>query len=77
MSIPKCNQCDSMVINGIYCHETVCPNTDKKWVEDEGEWVSVYNCPECGSEYDNPEDSWNCCQPVENLENENTMNVTL
>jgi hypothetical protein len=21
----KCDQCDSMTINGVYCHETGCP----------------------------------------------------
>lgn len=35
----KCNQCDSMYINGLFCHETGCPNKDKVYVD--GEWVNV------------------------------------
>ena len=37
--VPKCNQCDSMTINGVYCHERGCPNTDKIWDPEEEEWV--------------------------------------
>jgi hypothetical protein len=45
---PKCNQCDSMTINGVYCHETGCPNMGKTWIEDEGQWVSFIPCHDCG-----------------------------
>jgi hypothetical protein len=41
MTIPKCNQCDSMTINGHYCHETGCPNTNKVWDNEEEEWVGI------------------------------------
>jgi hypothetical protein len=33
----SCNQCNAMMINGIYCHETGCLNADKIKVDDE--WV--------------------------------------
>ena len=33
---PKCDQCDSLRINGVYCHETGCPNSGKEYnYEDE------------------------------------------
>ena len=37
---PKCNQCDSVTINGVYCHERGCPNTNKFWDEHNQEWVT-------------------------------------
>jgi hypothetical protein len=44
----KCNQCDWLVINGTFCHETGCPNQHKKWNGEE--WVSVFKCHDCGEE---------------------------
>jgi hypothetical protein len=31
--MPKCDQCDSVTINGVFVHERGCPNTRKecKW----------------------------------------------
>lgn len=37
---PKCNQCDSATINGVYCHEHGCPNINKFWDEYNQEWVT-------------------------------------
>ena len=37
--MPKCNQCDSSTINGVYCHEFGCPNWDKIWDDLAEEWV--------------------------------------
>ena len=37
MSDHSCNQCQALVINGVYCHETGCPNTHK--VKINGEWI--------------------------------------
>ncbi len=34
----SCNQCQALMINGVYCHETGCPNTHKFKVD--GEWVT-------------------------------------
>lgn len=45
----KCNQCEALVINGVFCHETGCPNQRKKWINDE--WTEVYTCDYCGYEY--------------------------
>ena len=32
----SCNQCEAMMIQGVYCHETGCPNAHK--VKVYGEW---------------------------------------
>lgn len=47
----KCNQCTASMINGIFCHEAGCPN-----------FVNVYTCAECGSEYSEIESVESCCQ---------------
>lgn len=36
---PKCNQCDSATINGVYCHEHGCPNINKIWDEENELWI--------------------------------------
>lgn len=36
----KCNQCDSAYINGVFCHEHGCPNRNKIWDNEEGEWIN-------------------------------------
>jgi hypothetical protein len=41
-----CDQCNACMINGIFCHETGCPNSKKKW--EDGEWVRYHDCFECG-----------------------------
>jgi len=43
----RCDQCEAVVINGVFCHEIGCPNMRK--VYRDGEWISVYKCRECGS----------------------------
>ena len=42
----KCNQCEALVINGVFCHEAGCPNHNKKLID--GDWVSIYQCDICG-----------------------------
>lgn len=37
--IPKYDQCDSAVIQGVYCHERGCPNWDKIWDEESEMWL--------------------------------------
>ena len=62
--IPKCDQCDSVTINGLYCHETGCPNARKRYDTDSELWVEVVTCPECGNVYD-PEEESCCCESPE------------
>jgi hypothetical protein len=44
------------MIQGVFCHESGCPNANKVW---DGEaWVRVWICPMCGEEA--PE-GFECC----------------
>ena len=54
----KCDQCDSVYINGLFCHERGCPNSDKTWVAEEERWVRFIECSECGEEVE--EDEHDC-----------------
>ena len=51
----RCNQCEAAMINGVFCHETGCPNSRKTWIEERGEWVLFLECRECGSEVEQGE----------------------
>jgi hypothetical protein len=44
----NCNQCEALMINGVFCHETGCPNSRKRYCY--GEWLTIVECRECGSE---------------------------
>ena len=53
MSKPKCDQCDSATIQGVYCHETGCVNAKKVWNEEEQKWVDPpFECEQCGDTMD-------------------------
>lgn len=54
----SCNQCEALVINGIFCHEHGCPNEHKKWDNESEEWKSLIECPECGCDVEEGE---TCC----------------
>ena len=54
---PKCDACDSVTINGVFCHETGCYRA-KGWMIVDGEWIRSAECVECGSAV--PEGS-ECC----------------
>lgn len=43
----QCDQCEAARINGVFCHETGCPNGKKTWVPGRG-WVRFVACFECG-----------------------------
>lgn len=42
----KCGQCCAAMINGVFCHETGCPNSRKRY--EDGEWVRYLKCFDCG-----------------------------
>ena len=49
MKIKKhCDQCNALIINGIFCHEHGCPNSRKTWIAEDGEWVKFFKCHDCG-----------------------------
>ncbi len=47
-----CDQCDYTVINGFFCHEHGCPNSDSRFDSEDGVWVAQVECFECGSMFD-------------------------
>ena len=57
----NCNQCEMLSINGVACHETGCPNTDKQWDKNVEAWLDTYECPECGHIYTDDELMYSCC----------------
>lgn len=46
----KCDQCNPLMINKIFTHETGCSNEKKRWDTKESEWYNVYECDICGFE---------------------------
>jgi hypothetical protein len=40
------------MIQGVFCHETGCPNTHSRYDEESGEWVKQRKCFECGCTVD-------------------------
>ena len=51
----KCDQCDALYINGVFCHETGCPNSKLKKCDLCLEYKIIYKCSD--DEYD-----YNCCK---------------
>ena len=35
----NCDQCEALMINRVFCHETGCPNTFKEWNPEEEAWI--------------------------------------
>ena len=50
--IRGCDQCNPSMINGVFCHESGCPD---RWLDADGKPFPV-ECHECGSAF-SPEDS--------------------
>jgi hypothetical protein len=48
MDKSKCDQCEAVMINGVFCHETGCPNSHKTYVPARDRWVKFVRCFECG-----------------------------
>ena len=54
----SCDQCEAMMTNGVYCHETGCPNEGSRWSAEESRWIRQRECIECGNMVDEDE---MCC----------------
>lgn len=53
MSAPfRCDQCAACMIQGVFCHETGCPNTNSRLDAESGEWIKQRKCRECGCTVD-------------------------
>ena len=55
----RCDQCEALMINGIFCHETGCPNTHSRYDAEDDRWIKQRECRECGCTVDADEE---CCQ---------------
>lgn len=60
MAKMHCDQCEVLMINGVFCHETGCPNSGSRWRGDT--WVSQRNCFVCGCTADDDDP---CCEDGE------------
>lgn len=54
----RCDQCEASMINGVFCHETGCPNTKKRYDHESDTWIKQRKCFECGCFVDAEEE---CC----------------
>lgn len=59
----KCDQCDSVYINRIFCHEHGCINRNKKYDKETDRWIRFYKCRECGQEIEEGE-ACSCMEDV-------------
>lgn len=48
----RCDQCQSAYVNGVFCHETGCPNTHSRYDVESGAWVKQRKCFDCGCTVD-------------------------
>jgi hypothetical protein len=55
-----CNHCEALMINGLFCHETGCPEARRE---------RARHCPECGTRHDDVADAAMCCadEPLADL----------
>lgn len=63
-AINGCDQCEAAMIDGVFCHETGCPNQKKRWDPEREQWIRWLECPECGGEVEEGE-SCDCREPLE------------
>lgn len=43
-----CDQCNAAMIQGVFCHETGCPNSRKTWDPESECWRTGVACWQCG-----------------------------
>ena len=48
----RCDQCEALMIQGVFCHETGCPNSQSRWNPESGSWTKQRTCFECGCDVD-------------------------
>lgn len=58
-AVMRCDQCEALMIQGVFCHETGCPNFHKRYDSESDCWVRVRTCRECGCVVDADEV---CCE---------------
>lgn len=58
----RCDSCESLMINGLFCHETGCPNTNARYDADSETWIRQRECFACGCTVDYDDQ---CCSMYE------------
>jgi hypothetical protein len=58
----RCDSCVSLMIQGIFCHEIDCPNTNSRYDAEADSWVMQRKCFECGYTVDRDDP---CCSAEE------------
>lgn len=53
-----CDECEALMINGVFCHETGCRNSSSRWDTAQEEWIKQRECFECGCTVDRDDP---CC----------------
>ena len=48
----RCDQCEAVMINGVFAHEAGCPYTRARYEADSDCWIKQYECRECGTMVD-------------------------
>ncbi len=61
----RCDQCEAAMINGVFCHETGCPNRNSRYDRESDTWIKQRECFECGCTVDADDP---CCQNREEWE---------
>ena len=73
----RCDQCQLLMINGVCCHETGCPNMGARWDKENGEWIRQRKCFECGCTVDRDDP---CCnaepEPEDDADPPNPVRAT-
>jgi hypothetical protein len=59
----RCDQCQALMIQGVFCHEIGCSNMRSRWNEEEERWIKQRKCFDCGCSVD--ADDPCCSAPVE------------
>lgn len=44
----NCDQCSALMINGVFCHETGCPNERSRYDAESQTWIRQRECFDCG-----------------------------
>lgn len=48
----RCDSCEALMIQGVFCHESGCPNTSARYDAETVAWVKTRKCFECGCTVD-------------------------
>lgn len=61
----RCDQCEALMIQGVFCHEIGCININARYDKEEDRWIQQYKCFECGYMVDKNEVCSMCYDPFD------------